>query len=71
MERNIWIRRWIAVLAAAAELGADITGLSYKIRSRSPQMWESVAANYREVLKKAEFRVSCDLRMERYGIMHG
>lgn len=59
------------VLKAAAQLGADITGLSYKIRSCSPEMWRSVSGRYREALKNAVFEVSCDLHMERYGIMRG
>ncbi len=58
-------------LEAIKRYGADAAGLSYKIRSYSPEMWKAVAGNYREALENAEFTVSCDLHLERFGIMHG
>ncbi|MCR4780212.1 MAG: Ger(x)C family spore germination protein [Ruminiclostridium sp.] len=63
--------RVLLLLKAVKLHGADISGLSYKIRSYSPELWRSVSGNYREALKNADYSVSCDLHLERFGIMHG
>ncbi len=63
--------RVLLIFEAVKLYGADIPGLSYKLRSYSPELWRSVSGNYRNTLKKADYSVSCDLHMERYGIMHG
>lgn len=65
-------RRVNSVLAkTVTALGADTVGLSYKIRSHSPELWNTVSANYRQFLSEALFSVSSDLKMERFGVMHG
>ncbi len=65
-------RRVLSVLRKSANsLGADVAGLSYKIRSHSPALWNAVSADYRACLTEARFNISAHPEMERFGIMHG
>ena len=65
-------RRIRSVLSKTANaLGADTAGLSYKIRSGSPSLWNTLKENYRTHLTTAFFNVTADLKMERFGVMHG
>jgi len=65
-------RRVSSMLAdSATALGADIAAFAYKIRAHSPDLWRTVSADYRSALRSAKFNISCEFRMERFGITHG
>ncbi len=51
--------------------GADVTGLSYRIRSYSPQIWNAIEDDYSGFLRKAEINIEFTVKMERFGIIHG
>lgn len=60
-----------ALSSSVNRYGADIAGLSYRVRSYSPSLWNEVSPRWREYLSSAVFIVSCDFRMERFGVSHG
>ena len=49
--------------------GADVSGLGYAIRAHSPELWSAVANRYRDILRSAEYNITADIRMERYGVV--
>ncbi|MBQ9483538.1 MAG: hypothetical protein IJU82_05035 [Ruminiclostridium sp.] len=49
--------------------GADISGLGYVINAHSPALWSAVVSDCRSALKAAEYNVTADIRMERYGVV--
>ena len=49
--------------------GADVAGLGYVIRSHFPEIRNDTADEYRNVVRTAEYNVTADVRMERYGVV--
>ena len=49
--------------------GADVSGLGYVIRAFSPELRNAVVSGYRGDLMAAEYNVTADVRMERYGVV--
>ena len=70
-EHEMSARITSALTKALTMHGADIFSLGYKIRSHSPEMWRSIADNYREALKGARITVDCAVSIERFGVVHG
>ena len=70
-EREMDERITAALTKALNGYGADIFSLSYKIRSQSPEMWRTIAADYRQFLKDAHISADCTVSIERFGIVHG
>ena len=63
------VRSLLAKSVTAA--GADPAGLCYKIRAHSPQVWANISEDLSGYLENAVFDVTSDIKMERYGVMHG
>ena len=63
------VRSMLAKSVTAA--GADPAGLCYKIRAHSPQVWENISEDLSGYLENTVFDVTSDIKMERYGVMHG
>ena len=61
-------RAYTALETTLKRYGADVVGLSYAIRSQSPEIWETIKDDYGEYLRNSEISVSCSVSAERFGL---
>lgn len=59
-----------ALSATASDLGCDPCGLKYVIASCDYGQWLSVSENFGQLLKDADFIISTDIDIDRFGIIH-
>lgn len=50
--------------------GCDSCGLKYRISSSDYRLWRSISENFGDFLKEAEFSISTDIDIDRFGIIH-
>ena len=70
-EQEMTARATSALSKALTTYGADIFGLSYKIRAHSPALWQQIEGEYRDKLKAADIEVQTRVSIERFGTVHG
>ena len=59
-----------ALSAAVTASGCDPCGLKYRISSSDYRLWRSISGNFGDFLKEAEFSISTDIDIDRFGIIH-
>ena len=59
-----------ALTATVISYGCDPCGLKYTISSSDYPGWLKLSADFDELLKKAEFNITCDIDIDRLGIIH-
>lgn len=59
-----------ALTITAKEIGSDPCGLKYVISSSDYGEWLKVSENFSSLLKEAEFYISTDIDIDRFGIIH-
>ncbi len=50
--------------------GCDPCGLKYRISSSDYGLWRRISENFSDFLKEAEFSISTDIDIDRFGIIH-
>ena len=59
-----------ALSVTATEAGCDPCGLKYVISSADYTRWLRISENFSDFLKEAEFHISTDIDIDRFGIIH-
>lgn len=59
-----------ALLDTVKKYGCDTCNLKYVISSADYQEWLVISDNFGEILKEAEFYISTDVDIDRFGIIH-
>jgi len=59
-----------ALSAAVTAYGCDPCGLKYEISSSDYSLWHSISDNFSNFLREAEFSISTDIDIDRFGIIH-